>query len=257
MSTPRVFIVRHGETEWSLSGRHTSTTDIPLTANGERRVLATGRALVGHDRLIVPSKLAHVYVSPRRRAQRTLELLNLAFHSSLPWTPHGTTTTEPGEGLPCPAAIEVTEDIREWDYGDYEGITSREICALRESQGLGSDWNIWRDGCVGGESPADVAERLDRLIKEIREKWHAPVMNKEKVDGEEPVRGDVLIVAHGHILRAFAQRWTGQSFDSGPSFLMEAGGVGTLSYEHHNINEPAILLGGAFVVDIPEDDTKA
>ncbi|KAL2121859.1 hypothetical protein VTJ04DRAFT_2314 [Mycothermus thermophilus] len=256
MSTPRVFIVRHGETEWSLSGRHTSVTDIPLTANGEKRVLATGRALVGPNRLIVPSKLVHVYVSPRRRAQRTLELLNLAFDHGLPWTPHGAiTTTGKGNGLPCTAEIEVTEDIREWDYGEYEGITTPEIRKLRASQGLDPNWDIWRDGCPGGESPADVVERLDRLIKEIREKWHAPVLNKQQQDGE-PVSGDVLIVAHGHILRAFAQRWTGHALDTGPSFLMEAGGVGTLSYEHHNINEPAILLGGAFVVDIPDEDEK-
>ncbi|KAK4153715.1 histidine phosphatase superfamily [Chaetomidium leptoderma] len=250
MSTPRVFIVRHGETEWSLNGRHTGSTDIPLTANGEKRVLATGKALVGKDRLIVPSKLAHIYVSPRRRAQRTLELLNLAYKGQLPWEAHG----EPFcEGQPCEAKIDVTEDIREWDYGDYEGITSPNIRELRKQQGLGSSWDIWRDGCPGGESPADITERLDRLIKEIREKWHAPVMGKQKGEG---AKGDVLIVAHGHILRAFAQRWAGQSLHGGPTFLLEAGGVGTLSYEHHSIDEPAILLGGAFLVDIPEEKEK-
>ncbi|KAK4239104.1 histidine phosphatase superfamily [Achaetomium macrosporum] len=247
MSTPRVFIVRHGETEWSLNGRHTGSTDIPLTANGKKRVLATGKALVGNDRLIAPSKLAHIYVSPRRRAQQTLELLNLVQKHQLPWEAHG----EPYcERLQCGAKIEVTEDVREWDYGDYEGITTPQIRELRKQHGLDPNWDIWRDGCPGGESPSDITERLDRLIKEIREKWHAPVMDQP--NGQGRGNGDVLIVAHGHILRAFAQRWAGQSLHGGPSFLLEAGGVGTLSYEHHNINEPAILLGGAFVVDLPE-----
>lgn len=98
--------------------------------------------------------------------------------------------------------------------------------------------------CSSSRSPDDVTQRLDRLIKEIRDKWHAPAMKGEAT------RGDVLIVAHGHILRAFAQRWAGKSLQDGPTFLLEAGGVGTLSYEHHNINEPAILLGGAFTVAI-------
>ena len=88
------------------------------------------------------------YVSPRRRAQRTLELLNLAYKDQLPWQAHG----EPFcEGQKCEARIEVTEDIREWDYGDYEGITTPHIRELRKQQGLGPDWDIWRDGCPGGE----------------------------------------------------------------------------------------------------------
>ncbi|KAK1758353.1 phosphoglycerate mutase [Echria macrotheca] len=246
MSTPRVFIVRHGETEWSLNGRHTGSTDIPLTANGEKRVRATGRALVGNDRLIVPKKLAHIYVSPRKRAQRTFELLNLGLNQKLPWDRHG---EHDGDGLACEASVEVTEDIREWDYGDYEGITSPQIREMRKQQGLDPAWDIWRDGCPGGESPQDVTERLDRLIKDIREKYQAPAM-----DAKGDAKGDILVVAHGHILRAFAQRWAGKSLQEGPTFLLEAGGVGTLSYEHHNINEPAILLGGAFIVEL--DDNK-
>lgn len=151
MTTPRVFIIRHGETEWSLNGRHTGTSDIPLTANGEKRVRATGKALVGPDRLIVPSNLAHIYVSPRKRAQRTLELLGLACHEEMPWAPHG----EMAEGnVACAegarAKIEVTAQISEWDYGEYEGITSQEIRKRREESGEGS-WDIWRDGCPGGE----------------------------------------------------------------------------------------------------------
>jgi phosphohistidine phosphatase SixA len=88
-SDPRVFIIRHGETEWSLDGRHTGVSDIPLTENGEKRIRATGKALVGDDRLIVPSNLAHIYVSPRTRAQRTLELLNLGCKDRFPWHDEG------------------------------------------------------------------------------------------------------------------------------------------------------------------------
>lgn len=244
MSTPRVFIVRHGETEWSLNGRHTGSTDIPLTVNGERRIKATGRALVGNDRLIVPRKLAHIYVSPRKRAQRTLELLGLCPTSPMPWQRHGEVDADgDSSDRQCDANIEITEDIREWDYGDYEGITSPNIRKLRREQGLAEGWDIWKDGCPGGESPDQITERLDRLIQEIRTKWHASKMAPSHEGG------DVLIVAHGHILRAFAMRWAGKSLQDGPTFLLEAGGVGTLSYEHHNIDEPAILLGGAFMVD--------
>ncbi|QUC21825.1 uncharacterized protein UV8b_06066 [Ustilaginoidea virens] len=243
MATPRLFLVRHGETEWSRSGKHTSRTDVPLTADGERRVRATGNALIGDDRLIVPRKLVHIYVSPRRRAQRTFELINLGISGDLPWQAHGTSESS---GLQCPANIEVTEAVREWEYGDYEGITSREIQQNRASNGIAGTWNIWRDGCPGGESPGQITQRLDRLIKEIRDKWHRPVIGQPDPGN---VRGDVLIVAHGHILRALALRWAGKSLEDGPVFLLEAGGVGTLSYEHGNIEEPAILLGGAFSVE--------
>jgi broad specificity phosphatase PhoE len=144
----------------------------------------------------------------------------------------------------------VTDDIREWDYGDYEGLTSPEIRKIRAEQGFEGTWDIWRDGCPGGESPQDVTERLDRLIAEIREKYHRAALDDPK--GESAANSNVLIVAHGHILRAFAMRWAGKTLQEGPAFLLEAGGVGTLSYEHHNIDEPAILLGGAFAVELVE-----
>lgn len=148
------------------------------------------------------------------------------------------------------ASIEITESVREWDYGDYEGIKSAEVRALREERGLNSDWDIWRDGCEGGESPEDVTKRLDELIRELREKYHKGRFGK---DGKP---NDVLIVAHGHILRAFAARWIGKKLEDNPSLILEAGGVGTLSYEHHSIDEPAILLGGAFVVDAIEKEEE-
>jgi broad specificity phosphatase PhoE len=102
-------------------------------------------------------------------------------------------------------------------------------------------------------SPEDVTKRLDRLINEIRTKYHSPVIGKPNGENEP---GDVLLVAHGHILRAFAMRWAGKTLQDGPIFLLEAGGVGTLSYEHHSLDEPAILLGGSFMVDVAEDSER-
>ncbi|KAL4870421.1 hypothetical protein BDV12DRAFT_184442 [Aspergillus spectabilis] len=236
---PRVFIIRHGETEWSLNGRHTGTTDLSLTENGEKRIKATGKALVGNDRLIAPRKLVHVYVSPRSRAQRTLELLEIGCRERLPW--NSNRKSEDEEPIRTEAQVEVTDAIREWDYGDYEGLTSKRIREIRKERGEGG-WDIWRDGCPGGESPEDVIKRLDALIADIREKYHGPCFS------DEEEKGDVLVVAHGHILRAFAMRWVGKPLTE-TALILEAGGVGTLSYEHHNIEEPAIILGGGFVVD--------
>jgi probable phosphoglycerate mutase len=121
---------------------------------------------------------------------------------------------------------------------------------LRGKQGLNPQWDIWRDGCPGGEGPKEVEERLDRLIDEIKEKWHRDILEGGEEAKKKP--SDILIVAHGHILRAFAMRWVRKALCEGPTFLLEAGGVGTLSYEHNNLDEPAILLGGGFVVDALE-----
>ncbi|EED15385.1 phosphoglycerate mutase family protein [Talaromyces stipitatus ATCC 10500] len=242
MPVPRCFIVRHGETEWSLNGRHTGTTDIPLTANGEKRVKATGKALVGDDRLIAPKRLNHVYVSPRKRAQRTFELLQIGCKERLPWI-ESESSCSFEQPIATEANIEITDAIREWDYGDYEGLTSPEIRELRAKQGLGK-WDIWRDGCPGGESPEDICRRLDAFIANLREKNHKHCFGSP--DNHE--KGDVLVVAHGHILRALAIRWVGKPLTE-TALILEAGGVGTLSYEHHNIEEPAIILGGAFVVE--------
>lgn len=147
------------------------------------------------------------YVSPRARARRTLELLGLD-------SPNQT----------CNAKVNVTPDLAEWDYGDYEGLRSAEIRDLRRSRGLDKErsWDIWRDGCEGGESPKEVEERCDRLIEKIRRDWHAPAMN----DGRDS--GDVLCVAHGHLLRAFAMRWIGKDLGEPLTLILEAGGVGTL-----------------------------
>lgn len=188
------------------------------------------------------------YVSPRTRAQRTLELLEIGCKERLPWTDKR--KSENDEPIRTEAHVQITEAIREWDYGEYEGLTSAQIRESRKQKGLGA-WDIWRDGCPGGEyvyfrsffslqcnamslavrvtnprfsarSPEDVQTRLDALVSEIKEKYHRPSF--ERPDTE---RGDVLVVAHGHILRAFAMRWTGKALTD-TSLILEAGGVGTL-----------------------------
>lgn len=122
------------------------------------------------------------------------------------------------------AKVQVTEAVREWDYGDYEGRTSKEIAEERKKAGQPA-WDIWRDGCPGGESPEQVSERLDKLIDEIREKFHKDAIG-QPLGQTSP--HDVLVVAHGHILRAFAGRWVKKNLEENPSLILEAGGVGTL-----------------------------
>ncbi|KAI9809104.1 MAG: hypothetical protein M1825_002393 [Sarcosagium campestre] len=238
MATPRVFIIRHGETEWSLNGRHTGTTELPLTEHGERRIRATGKAMIGDDRLI---DYVTRFVSPRKRAQRTLELLQLGCQDKMPWQEERSSE----EAVRTLAKTEILEDIREWDYGDYEGLKTAEIRERRLAATGSTRWDIWKDGCPGGESPDQVSERLDKVIANIRSRFQKDAIGKPE---ESCPPADVLLVAHGHILRAFAMRWIGKPLRDGPSMLLEAGGVGTLSYEHHNIEEPAILLGGSFMV---------
>jgi probable phosphoglycerate mutase len=171
-----------------------------------------------------------------------LELLNLGCPDPYPWQASPRTGTETPPHA-TDARVTVDERIAEWDYGDYEGVTSPDIKKMRERQAL-PPWDIWRDGCPGGESPDDIIRRVDSLIADIRDRYHAPVIGKPK---NPAVSGDVMVVGHGHILRAFAIRWVGKPLTE-TALIMEAGGVGTLSYEHHSIHEPAILLGGGFVV---------
>ncbi|ANB13016.1 Shb17p [Sugiyamaella lignohabitans] len=213
------------ETEWSKSGQHTSFTDLDLTENGVKRMIATGKALVGPDRMIVPEFIEKIFVSPRKRAHHTLELL-----------------MQDHKGELAKLDVETTDDAREWDYGDYEGMKTADIRALRKSRGLDKDhdWSIWRDGCEGGESPADITERLDRLIAKIVE-IHRKAIKERRCS-------EVIVVAHGHILRSFVLRWLKRPIEDNPSLILEAGGVGVLSYEHNSCEEPAIFLGGAFHV---------
>jgi probable phosphoglycerate mutase len=151
----RVILVRHGETAWTLTGQHTGRTDIPLTEAGR----AAARELAP---LAAKTKLALVLTSPLARARETCELAGLA------------------------AQAHVDPDLLEWHYGDYEGLTQAQIHARAPG------WQLFIDGCPGGERPVQVAKRVDRVIARIR-----------------AVDGDVALFAHGHVLRVFAARWVG------------------------------------------------
>ena len=178
-----VWLVRHGETEWSRDGRHTGSTDIPLTEQGEESARALAPRLSG-------TRFALVLTSPLERARRTAALA----------------------GFP---EAEVDQDLVEWRYGDYEGITTDEI---RETV---PDWTVWTHPCPGGESSEDVATRLDRVVARcLRE------------------AGDVLLVGHGHALRGLAARWLGLPVTDGRHFRLDTGTVSVLGHER----ETAVLL---------------
>ncbi|KAM7214994.1 Histidine phosphatase superfamily [Rhypophila decipiens] len=225
---PRVFIVRHGETEWAKNGKHTGRTDIELTPLGVRQVASTASQLVGPGKLLDPTKLLKIFVSPRKRALQTFETLLRQQHGEIS-----------GDDR-----ITITENIAEWDYGDYEGLTPKETKALRKERGLdqedGKEWSVWSVGCEGGESPQQVAERLDRLVEQIKD-LQRPFMRGEKA-------ADVLIVAHGLILRVFVKRWLGYPVDFPLSMMMAPGAVGILTYKNHNVDEPAFQIGMALPV---------
>jgi len=172
-----VVVVRHGETEWSAAGRHTSRTDLGLTAAGRERARALAGALGGRSFALVLS-------SPLRRARETCELAGFG------------------------ACAELCEELREWDYGDYEGRTTAEIRAQRP------DWLLWRDGCPGGERPSQVAARAERVLERIR-----------------AADGDVVIFAHGHILRVLAALWLELGVEAGGRLLLGAGHFGVLGHE--------------------------
>jgi probable phosphoglycerate mutase len=172
----RVFLIRHGETAWSISGQHTGRTDLPLTPHGEDEV----RALAPWLR---PVPFARVLTSPRQRAQRTCALAGLA------------------------AAAETDADLAEWDYGDFEGRTSADI---RNSL---PDWNIFRDGCPGGEAPAQIAARADRLIARLA-----------------AMSGDVALFSHGEIGRVLGVRWVGLPVIEGQHLALATASLSILGY---------------------------
>ncbi|GAW06033.1 phosphoglycerate mutase-like protein [Lentinula edodes] len=203
---PRLFVIRHGETEWSLNGRHTGRTDIPLTARGEQQVKEKATILIGEGRPIDPKNLCTVFVSPRQRAHKTFHLL------------FGHVET--------PNHI-LTEEAREWDYGEYEGLLSSEIKEKRPH------WNIWLDGCPGGESVEQMENRVDRIIDSVRKyhrEYHEEGLNTR----------DVVIVAHGHFSRVLISRWIQFPLKLGTHFNVEPGGVAVLSYNHNTLAEPAL-----------------
>jgi probable phosphoglycerate mutase len=183
---PMIYLVRHGETEWSKSGRHTGHTDLPLTASGEE----DGRRLRERLAGVAPSV---VYASPLKRARCTAELAGFS--------------------------PEIDPDLLEWNYGDYDGLTSAEI-RLRNP-----NWNLFRDGCPGGESPIEISARVDRLIKRLR-----------------GLSGNVLCFAHGHVLRVLAARWVEQPVTLAGGLLLGTANLSVLSFDHNNLEEPAIKL---------------
>ncbi|EXJ93522.1 2,3-bisphosphoglycerate-dependent phosphoglycerate mutase [Capronia coronata CBS 617.96] len=223
---PAAHIAKTGQTEWSQNGRYTGMTDIPLLPQGEEKVRHTASIVFGEGRLIDPSKIAKVICSPRKRAQRTLELL-------LEQVPDAEIKQA------VKSKTETTEDIGEWGYGDYEGLLTEQIRQLRKQRGLDTDrpWDIWRDGCEGpgGQSPAQVTERLDRLIAQITRLQEEGMKKQQKCD--------VVVVAHGHILRAFVKRWLEFSLDAKLEMMLEPGGVCGLSYAHGSIQQRAVLVG--------------
>ncbi|KAL8953795.1 MAG: hypothetical protein Q9222_000360 [Ikaeria aurantiellina] len=214
-----------GQTEWTANGRWTGTTELDLTTVGREQVLATGPMLIGPGKLIDPAKLAQVLVSPRKRALQTADLLFSDMRA---------------QGLASHIEFTTTESLAEWNYGAYEGMVTHQIHARRQEQGLDAHrpWNIWTDGCEGGESADAVTARLDALISAIRD-VQAPNMHGEKA-------ADVLLISHGHLLRALVKRWLQFPMGTSLSLMHEPGGIGILSYQHHNVHEPALLVGMAF-----------
>lgn len=175
-STGDVVLVRHGETEWSLSGQHTGLTDIPLTDRGREEARLLTPLLAGADFALVLS-------SPLRRARETCKLAGLGDR------------------------MEIEPDLVEWNYGEYEGLTSAQI------NGIAPGWMLFTDGCPGGESPEQVGVRVDHVIRRVRS-----------------IAGRVAVFAHGHVLRVFAARWIGLPPAVGRHFLLDTSTICVLGY---------------------------
>jgi broad specificity phosphatase PhoE len=184
---PLVYLARHGETAWTVSGQHTGLTDIPLTERGERNARRLGERLRG-------LKFAHVFTSPLQRAARTCELAGFG------------------------AVAQADPNLIEWNYGQFEGLTTAEIRQQRP------DWDLFRDGCPGGESVAEVGARADRVIARLR-----------------ALEGDVLLFSSGHFLRVLAARWLGVPAAGGRYFYLGTATLSALGYEHTRA-EPVVRL---------------
>lgn len=185
--TPQIYLARHGETAWSLSGQHTGSTDLPLTPKGEENARRLGTRLRNH-------KFAKVLTSPLQRARRTCELAGLA------------------------GVAQVDPDLVEWNYGEYEGLTTAQIHAKRPG------WQLFRDGCPGGESPDQAAARADRVVAGLR-----------------AVGGNVLLFSSGHFLRMLGTRWLELPPADGRCFLLSTASLSILGYEH-SVAEPVLRL---------------
>ncbi len=176
----RIVLVRHGETEWSAAGRHTSHTDVPLTPRGEEQAAALKPALAEHH-------FVAVLASPRQRARRTAELAGVQ-------------------------PTDIDNDLVEWNYGEYEGATTAEIWRQRP------DWDLWADGGPGGETPEQVAARVERILHRVQ-----PLL----------VAGDVALIGHGHCLRVLGARWIALPPSGGALLRLDTGTLSVLGHERH------------------------
>jgi broad specificity phosphatase PhoE len=185
---PIIYLARHGETPWTVTGQYTGLTDLPLTERGEFNARRLSERLKGIT-------FAAVFTSPLQRAVRTCELAGFG------------------------GVAEVDKDLVEWNYGEYEGLLKNEIYSRRP------DWQLFRDGCPGGESPAQVAVRADRVVKRVR-----------------AVNGNVLIFSSGHFIRVLAVRWLGlEPTVSCAYFMLSTSSLSALGYKH-DLSHPVIRL---------------
>lgn len=185
---PIVYLARHGETAWTMSGQYTGLTDLPLTERGERNARRLEERLCGLT-------FAKVFTSPLQRARRTCELAGFG------------------------AVAEIDEDLVEWNYGDYEGRHSADVHRERP------DWELFRDGCPGGESPAEAATRADRVVSRVR-----------------AIPGDVLLFSSGHFIRVLATRWIGLEVTANARrFMLSTASLSAVGYEKE-LSRPVILL---------------
>src|SRR5215813_12006599 len=190
MTLQQVYLIRHGETEWSVSGQHTGITDLPLTENG-RKVAKRLQPVLAKETFVL------VLTSPLERARMTCELAGLGEYA------------------------EIDRDLMEWNYGEYEGLTPKQIDAKTPG------WMIFSDGCPGGENPEQVGARADRVMARVR-----------------AVAGHVALFAHGHIFRVFAARWLGLPATAGCHFLLDTATLSILSYYR---NVPAVKRWNAIL----------
>jgi broad specificity phosphatase PhoE len=185
---PVIYIARHGETAWTITGQHTGLTDLPLTPQGEKNAQALAEPLKG-------MAFAKVLTSPLQRARKTCALAGFG------------------------SVAEVENDLVEWDYGQYEGLRSAEIHAKRP------DWQLFRDGAPGGESPSQVMARADKVWKRVRE-----------------IKGNVLLFTSGHFIRVLAARWIGlEPSVHSNSFLLSTASLSAVGYDHDR-SHPVIRL---------------
>ncbi|HXX65123.1 MAG TPA: histidine phosphatase family protein [Bacteroidota bacterium] len=183
---PIVYLARHGETAWTLTGQHTGLTDLPLTERGEQNARRLGERLKG-------LRLARVFTSPLKRARRTCELAGFA------------------------SVAEVDPDLVEWNYGEYEGRRGQDIRMERP------DWNLFRDGCPGGESPAQVSARADRVVRRVR-----------------AIEENTLLFTSGHFIRVLASRWLGlEPSANSRYFMLSTASLSALGYEN-DLSRPVI-----------------